>query len=390
VNVPKLRFSEFSGEWEVKRLENLFLEFKSGEGITSKHIFEDGQFPVFGGNGLRGYSNTYTHEGDYFLIGRQGALCGNINRTKGKVYISEHAIACQANSSSDTEWLAQRLDYFNLNRLTESSAQPGLAVGKLLRLKLIVPQQKEQSKIATFLTIIDNKIVQLKKKTSHLEQYKKGVTQKIFTQKLRFKDENGNDFVEWVDMRLSEICTLITKGTTPTSIGFNFSDYGVRFIKIESLTESGEIIPNKVAFISQECHQALKRSQLKENDILFSIAGALGRIGIVKKEILPANTNQALAIIRITDESFVSVKYIAKYFISDFIAKEIDGLKGGAAQMNLSLGQLNDLRIPIPCIQEQLKIASFLSTLDEKIAQTALQIEKMQLWKKGLLQQMFV
>jgi type I restriction enzyme S subunit len=111
----------------------------------------------------------------------------------------------------------------------------------------------------------------------------------------------------WEMKKLGEVCELITKGTTPTSIGFKFTEEGINFIKVESLTESGQIITNKVAYISEKCHESLKRSQLKVNDILFSIAGALGRIGIVKKEILPANTNQALAIIRIDKNSMFNI-----------------------------------------------------------------------------------
>lgn len=164
----------------------------------------------------------------------------------------------------------------------------------------------------------------------------------------------------WEVKKLGEVCDLITKGTTPTSLGHQFIDEGINFIKVESLTESGKIIPNKVAYISEECHQALKRSQLKENDILFSIAGALGRIGIVNKDILPANTNQALAIIRLSNDANISIPYLAKYFNSSLISDEIEKLKGGAAQQNLSLGQLNNLEIPLPPLQEQQRIVSIL------------------------------
>jgi len=172
----------------------------------------------------------------------------------------------------------------------------------------------------------------------------------------------------WERKKLGEICEVITKGTTPTSIGFQFTDSGVNFIKVESLTETGEIISNKVAYISEECHQALRRSQLKANDILFSIAGALGRIGIVQDEIVPANTNQALAIIRLAENVNVSVNFLAKYFVSDLISKEIENLKGGAAQQNLSLGQLNNLPIPIPPLTEQQRIVAI---LDEAFAAIA-------------------
>ena len=135
---------------------------------------------MFGGNGIRGYVESFTHDGFYFLIGRQGALCGNINRINGKAYISEHAVACKANHTSDTEWLAQRLDYYNLNKLSESSAQPGLSVGKLLRFKLLIPSKEEQEKIADFLTAIDRKIEAVAQQIDRTEQFKKGLLQKMF------------------------------------------------------------------------------------------------------------------------------------------------------------------------------------------------------------------
>ncbi|MBP9141492.1 MAG: restriction endonuclease subunit S, partial [Chitinophagales bacterium] len=172
----------------------------------------------------------------------------------------------------------------------------------------------------------------------------------------------------WEKIKLGDLCEVITKGTTPTSIGYNFTDSGIKFIKVESLTESGEIIPNKVAYIDEACHQALKRSQLKKNDILFSIAGALGRIGIVKEDILPANTNQALAIIRLKKDSNALVEFIAKYFNSNIVTDEIEKLRIGAAQQNLSLTQLNNLFVPLPPLPEQQRIVSI---LDEALAAIA-------------------
>jgi len=172
----------------------------------------------------------------------------------------------------------------------------------------------------------------------------------------------------WEKIKLGDLCEVITKGTTPTSIGYNFTDSGIKFIKVESLTESGEIIPNKVAYIDEACHQALKRSQLKKNDILFSIAGALGRIGIVKEDILPANTNQALAIIRLKKDSNAIVEFIAKYFNSNIVTDEIEKLRIGAAQQNLSLTQLNNLFVPLPPLPEQQRIVSI---LDEAFAAIA-------------------
>ncbi len=180
----ELRFQDDDGnefpEWEEKKLGDLCSTFKSGKGITSDKISDIGDYPVFGGNGLRGYTNTFTHDGVFVLIGRQGALCGNINRVSGKAYISEHAIAMAGNNLTDTEWLAQSLDHLNLNRLSESSAQPGLAVNKLERLKLFTPSLPEQTKIAAFLTALDRKIEAVSAQIDLTRTFKKGLLQQMF------------------------------------------------------------------------------------------------------------------------------------------------------------------------------------------------------------------
>ena len=182
------------------------------------------------------------------------------------------------------------------------------------------------------------------------------------TEEERVRGERGFTLrnEDWEVRKLGEVCDLITKGTTPTSIGYSFVDSGINFIKIESLDESGKIILNKVAFINEKCNEALKRSQLKPNDILFSIAGALGRVGIVDEKIIPANTNQALAIIRLPEKSHLLVSFLAWFLKSNAISDEIEKLRGGVAQQNLSLRQLNDLKIPMPPLSEQKRIVAIL------------------------------
>ncbi len=112
-------------EWKDLRLEAV-CGMKSGESITSKSIFENAEYRCYGGNGLRGFTKTFTHDGEYILIGRQGALCGNIHLVSGKIYVSEHAIVTTTSETTDLFWLAELLKYKKLNRYTESSAQPGL------------------------------------------------------------------------------------------------------------------------------------------------------------------------------------------------------------------------------------------------------------------------
>ena len=171
---------------------------------------------------------------------------------------------------------------------------------------------------------------------------------------------------DWTIKKLGDLCEVITKGTTPTSIGYEFQKTGINFIKVETFSMDGFLLPDKVAHISKECNETLKRSQLKEDDILFSIAGALGRTAIVDKSILPANTNQALAIIRLYDKNPISLKYLIYYFGSEAVKKQIDKDKGGVAQQNLSLKQISEFDIYIPPLEEQKRIVA---VLDKKFTQ---------------------
>jgi type I restriction enzyme M protein len=155
-------------------------------------------------------------------------------------------------------------------------------------------------------------------------------------------------------VKLESITSLITKGTTPTSVGFNFVNEGINFVKIESITNNGNIIKEKFDFITKECHESLKRSILEENDILFSIAGALGRTYVVEKNILPSNTNQALSIIRLNKH--INPYYVSYILRSNVIKKKILGLKVGVAQMNISLEQVRNIEIPLPPIEVQVEI----------------------------------
>lgn len=189
-------------------------------------------------------------------------------------------------------------------------------------------------------------------------------------------------------VRLGDVAEVITKGTTPTSIGYGFQDYGINFIKIESIAENGNFLKDKFAHISVECNESLKRSQLRRNDLLFSIAGAIGRVAIVDDSILPANTNQALAIIRIT-EGIINYNYLNYFLKSEAVIKQYSRKKQGVAQINLSLKDISDLIISVPSISQQNKIVKTLSFLDELIKNTNQQKEKMDELIKSRFVEMF-
>jgi type I restriction enzyme, S subunit len=202
--------------------------------------------------------------------------------------------------------------------------------------------------------------------------------------KLRFPEFRGADV--WESARLGDLCEVITKGSTPTSYGFDYVDSGVRFVKIESLS-GGSVDCSKTAYITEGCNNAFLRSQLKGNDILFSIAGALGVIALVDQGILPANVNQAIGIVRL--KQGYSHQFLLHQLQGNLIQTEIQRIRAGAAQPNISLSQLGDFAALLPSKAEQQKIAECLSSVDELITAQARKVGALKTHKRGLMQQLF-
>jgi type I restriction enzyme, S subunit len=159
---------EIPSHWGTSCIKYI-AQLKSGDGITSFDISEDGQFPVYGGNGLRGYYNSYNHDGEFVLIGRQGALCGNINYAKGRFWASEHAIVANPIVKYSTFWLGELLRVMNLNQYSIAAAQPGLSVERVQNLMIPIPPFTEQESIAKF----------LEEKTQKIESYQASVSRQI-------------------------------------------------------------------------------------------------------------------------------------------------------------------------------------------------------------------
>jgi type I restriction enzyme S subunit len=208
--------------------------------------------------------------------------------------------------------------------------------------------------------------------------------QQLLTGQTRLPGFSG----EWEIQTLRDECTLITKGTTPTSLGKNFTSSGINFIKIESLEENGKIIKDKIAFIDQDTNNLLKRSQLCENDILVSIAGALGRITVITSELLPANTNQALAIVRLKTAGGIDHGFLFYYLNSLSIKKYIEAINVQAAQANLSLENVGDFVISFPLLPEQIAIATVLSDMDAEITALEVRQDKTRDLKQGMMQEL--
>jgi len=147
--LPKLRFPEFrdAPEWDIKPLKCV-CNMQAGKFVSASAIYEQNEedfYPCYGGNGLRGYTKTYTHSGRYPLIGRQGALCGNIKLGAGQFHATEHAVVATPKHNTDVNWLFYELDLLNLNRYATGQAQPGLSVDVLEKIPVAIPEtEKEQ------------------------------------------------------------------------------------------------------------------------------------------------------------------------------------------------------------------------------------------------------
>lgn len=189
-------------------------------------------------------------------------------------------------------------------------------------------------------------------------------------------------------VRLGDIATVVTKGTTPTTIGFQFEDSGINFVKIESISEDGTFLKEKFSHISDECNVQMRRSQLQENDILFSIAGAIGRSAIVTKEILPANTNQALAIIRVP-KGKIDYNYLLYALSSSAINQQATQHQQGVAQLNISLKNVSDFLLPIYTEAMQKRIVHNLKKIDKLISLRKQQLAKLDELVKARFVEMF-
>lgn len=180
----KRRLPGFTKCWDRKMLSDV-VHMKSGEGITSEDIADAGEHRCFGGNGLRGYTTRFTHDGVHALIGRQGALCGNVSLVSGRFFASEHAIVVSPIGNADVTWLYYELQRMNLNRLSESSAQPGLSVEKLKTLEILVPDAAEQQSIAVTLADLDQLIAAIESRLAKARDLKQAMAQALLTGRIR-------------------------------------------------------------------------------------------------------------------------------------------------------------------------------------------------------------
>lgn len=393
---PKLRFKGFTDDWEKRKLESIFKERteRSSEGTMLSVTINDG---VVLANSLSRKNVSSSDKSNYKLVRkddiaynsmRMWQSASGVSNYEGivspayTVLIPEHDV----NSSFFGYYFKRTVmkQVFQKNSQGLTSDTWNLKYPLLKNIVVQIPSIEEQIKISEFLKQVDKLIAVNQRKVDLLKKKKAGYLQKLFPRngqnkpELRFKGYTD----AWEKRRLIDNTKLITKGTTPkdkSGVG------NVNFIKVENLSNN-QIHP--VQKISQEEHDSyLKRSRLQANDILFSIAGTLGRIAIVSPSLLPANTNQALSIIRGYDfDSDFLITSLSGHVVAEYIRKN----PTVGAQPNLSLEQVGDLIISSPIEEEQEKIGSFFKLLNHLITVNQRKVDLLKKEKKSLLQKMFV
>lgn len=293
--------------------------------------------------------SNYQIKQNSILLAMSGATTGKVSlyNLNQKAYLNQRVgmLVCENN-------LLPKYLYYFLSNYSEKflSSAIGAAVQNLSKsqienTEIPVPPLQEQEKIVERL---DKVFKNIDKSTKIIENNIQNI-QMIYSSSLNKNTEKDltNEF------SLGDLCEVVTKGTTPTSVGHKFIEGGINFIKIECINSSGEFLHNKFSYISEECHETLKRSKLAEGDILFSIAGALGRTALVTNDILPANTNQALAIIRLKKNIKINADYLIYVLNSKLVENQSNKFMAGVAQQNLSLTQLKNYKINLPSIKIQ-------------------------------------
>lgn len=376
---PHLRFPEFDEDWNEKCISDIL---SIGSGKDYKHLNE-GNIPVYGTGGLMTFVDNYIYEGESVGIGRKGTIDKPVFLT-GKFWTVDTLFYTYKFSNSLPKFVYNLFQRINWRLYNEASGVPSLSKATIEKIKINIPSLPEQQKIADYLTTIDTKINLLEEKKEQLTLYKKAMMQKLFSQEICFKDDNGNDFSEWEEKKLGEIVD-VRDGTHDSPKYINESKYFL--ITSKNLNENGKFDFNDIKYLKEEDYNKInQRSKVEEDDILFGMIGTIGNPVIVKGDINFAIKNMAL----LKKSNLVNTNFLFQLFKSSYIENLFKRLNTGNTQKFISLSQIRNLDILYPSLSEQQKIANFLSAIDESIEKVNEQISQTQSFKKAMLQQMFL
>jgi type I restriction enzyme, S subunit len=403
VKIPKLRFPEFSGEWERKKLGDVVSnksrkynpekESDSVKCIELEHLASET-------SNLLGY-----------IDGKQSGSIKNVFE-KGDVlfgklrpYLKKYLVAPFNGVCSSEIWvltgigisneflfrIIQTNTFIDLANQSSGSKMPRADWSVIQNGYISFPSLPEQQKIASFLTGVDDKLQGLKKKKSLLEQYKKGVMQRIFNYessndelRIRFKQDDGSDFPEWEVKKLGEVA-IIRSGLSKEQ---NEKSSGYKVTRIETISD-GTINLTKFGLIDFDGN--IDEYKLKKGDILFSNINSVSHIGKTAFTYNDLELYHGMNLLCIRTLGNINPLFLF-FFLNTVNARNHFRTicNQAVSQASINQTELAKTIISFPSLPEQSKIAGFLSAIDDKIHAVQQQMEKMEVWKKGLLQQMFV
>ena len=350
---------------------------KAGKFVSANDIspeYNKGLYPCFGGNGIRGYVADYTHDGEFPLIGRQGALCGNVNLASGKFHATEHAVVVQPKIEMNVHWLYYAINAMNLGQYATGAAQPGLAVSKLETLSIEIPNISEQNKIAQTLYKVEQLVNFRKQQLAKLDELVKAQFVEMFG------DINVNN-KKWMTYPLGELCTIV-RGGSPRPIE-RYLGGTIPWIKIGDATTGENIYLNSTKeYIIQE---GVKKSRMiKAGSLIFANCGvSLGFARIITFDGCIHDVWLAMEDIdEKLDKIFLlySLNQMTEYFRKTAPA---------GTQPNLNTNIMKMHRQIVPPMEMQKAFISFVKCADRQKQIVQQSLDKLELMKKALMQEYF-
>ena len=399
---PKLRFPEFKGNWEKKNLGEIFTIF-NGFAFSSSDSVDDGVLWVkiadvglqeMKKDNLSFLPSEYLHKhkkfvlnkDDYVIALTRPILNGKLKIAKIDKFFSGSLLNQRVgklltlnNSTFVFNILQKDLLIKSIENNISGSDPPNLSPNEISFIESYIPQLEEQTRIANFLSAIDEKLHLLKEKKALLEEYKKGMMQKIFKQELRFKDDSGEDFGDWEEKILGEVGSVLNGLTySPDDVSAD----GVLVLRSSNI-KHGRLKFEDNVYVNKD-----NFTPVIENDILICVRNGsrnlIGKNTIITKEIIGVAFGAFMTVYRSEFNNF-----LIHWFGSEDFFENVN-LNLGATINSINGSDLKKFKIPFPSQKEQTKIAQFLSAIDEKIGLVGNQIEETVEYKKGLLQGMFV
>ena len=354
---------------------------KAGKFVSANDIspeYNKGLYPCFGGNGIRGYVADYTHDGEFPLIGRQGALCGNVNLASGKFHATEHAVVVQPKIEMNVHWLYYALNAMNLGQYATGAAQPGLAVSKLETLSIEIPNISEQNKIAQTLYKVEQLVNFRKQQLAKLDELVKARFVEMFGDEQAFNKEPLSQNVE--EMFIGPF------GSSLKNESFVSKENGYCMV-YEQKHAIRKTMDVETRYIDKPKYEELKRFSIHGGDIIVSCRGTIGETYIVPLNAPLGIMHPSIMKIRVKDSIYNRVFF--DFLLQEKLMQHEAQANGSGVKMAVTASALGKEEVIVPSIPFQNHFAAFVERVDQQKQTVQQSLEKLELMKKALMQEYF-